>query len=173
MECQLTSVEIEEELGLGRGVDWTAFELRWRCGTSSTWSEETLFLKLTSVTEANKTHRNRYSPCICNALLDLSSKNWLPPLLPSAGRSPPDVFLVERLSDCDWYEIQSMSGWRRRFGVGAGAVGVVAEVSLSAGWLSVDWGVGGLCPSGLGLRSRWALQTQNEGERLQLNDGAE
>lgn len=50
-----------------------------------------------------------------------------------------------------------MSGWRRRFGVGAGAVGVVAEISLSAGWLSVDCGVGGLCPNGLGLRSRWAL----------------
>lgn len=35
--------------------------------------------------------------------------------------------------------MQSMSGWRRRFGVGAGAVGVVVvEMSLSAGWLSVD-----------------------------------
>lgn len=54
-----------------------------------------------------------------------------------------------------------MSGWRRRFGVGAGAVvvvGVVADMSLSAGWLSVDCGVGGLCPSGLGLRSLWALE---------------
>lgn len=76
------------------------------------------------------------------------------------------MFLVERLSDCDWYEMQSMSGWRRRFGVGAGAVGVVAEMSLRAGWLSVDCGVGGLCPSGLGLRSRWALQNTIEGKRL-------
>ena len=50
-----------------------------------------------------------------------------------------------------------MSGWRLRFGVGAGAVGVEADMSLSAGWLSVDWGVGGLCPNGLGLRSLWAL----------------
>lgn len=66
------------------------------------------------------------------------ARSQSPPLLPSAGLSPPDVFLVERLSDWDWYEIQSMSGWRRRFGVGAGAVGVVAEMSLSAGWLSVD-----------------------------------
>lgn len=39
-------------------------------------------------------------------------------------------------------------------------MGVVAEMSLSAGWLSVDCGVGGLCPRGLGLRSRWALPTQ-------------
>lgn len=51
-----------------------------------------------------------------------------------------------------------MSGWRRRFGVGVGAVGVVAETSLRAGWLSVDWGVGGLCPRGLGVRSLWTLQ---------------
>lgn len=88
----------------------------------------------------------------------------IPPLLPSAVRSPPDVLLVERLSDCDWKEIQSISGWRRRFGVGAGAVGVVADTSLRAGWLSVDWGVGGLCPNGLGLRSRWVL----EGKRKRL-----
>lgn len=84
-----------------------------------------------------------------------------PPLLPSAGRSPPDMFLVERLRDwdcdCDWKEMQSMSGWRLRLGVGAGAVGVVADVSLSVGWLSVDCGVGGLCTGGLGLRSRWKL----------------
>ncbi|TNN55696.1 hypothetical protein EYF80_034061 [Liparis tanakae] len=76
------------------------------------------------------------------------------------GRSPPDVFLVERRSDWDWNEMQSMSGWRRRFGVGTVAVGVVTEMSLSAGWLSVDCGVGGLCPNGLGLRSRWALWRQ-------------
>lgn len=55
-----------------------------------------------------------------------------------------------------------MSGWRRRLGVGVGAVGVVAEMSLRAGWLSVDWGVGGLCPRGLGVRSRWTLQITNE-----------
>jgi len=67
------------------------------------------------------------------------------------------VFLVERLSDWDWNEMQSMSGWRRRFGVGTVAVGAVTEMSLSAGWLSVDCGVGGLSPNGLGLRSRWAL----------------
>lgn len=84
----------------------------------------------------------------------------LPPMVPSAGLSLPDVFLVERLSDWDWYEMQSMSGCRLRFGVGVGAVGVMAEMSLRAGWLSVDWGVGGLCPKGLGLRSRWALQAQ-------------
>lgn len=64
--------------------------------------------------------------------------------------------------------MQSMSGWRLRFGVGAGAVGVVAEMSLSAGWLSVDWGVGGLCPKGLGLRSCWALYNTNWEKRLQL-----
>lgn len=64
--------------------------------------------------------------------------------------------------------MQSMSGWRLRFGVGAGAVGVVAEMSLSAGWLSVDWGVGGLCPKGLGLRSRWALKNTNRVKGSQL-----
>lgn len=58
-----------------------------------------------------------------------------------------------------------MSGWRLRFGVGAGAVGVVADVSLSVGWLSVDCGVGGLCTGGLGLRSRWKLRTNGETER--------
>lgn len=48
-------------------------------------------------------------------------------------------------------------------------MGVVAEMSLSAGWLSVDWGVGGLCPNGLGLRSRWVLRTQTEKKGLHFN----
>ena len=77
------------------------------------------------------------------------------PLPPSARRSPPEVWRVERRRD--WGA--SESGQRLRLGV------VAVEASLRAGWLSVDWGVEGLWPVGLGVRSRRVLP-DGKGERV-------
>lgn len=78
------------------------------------------------------------------------------PLPPSpAMRSPPEVWRVERRRD--WGASGSAAeAQRRRLGVVVGFA-VVVEASLRAGWLSVDWGVEGLWPEGLGVRSRRVL----------------
>lgn len=92
----------------------------------------------------------------------------LPPPPPPPSRSPLDVLRVERRSDCAHSAASAAEvGPRRRLGVPAGACpgvkwGGPVDVSLTAGWLSTDWGVEGLAP-GLGERSCSALVEFDKG----------